>query len=452
MVMSGRDSDDGNENGGGNDRKGFLGRLGDSLTPGRSPARKWSVMGRRGVLKRLAALGATGATLPELSRLAQGATEDPGSEVPYVAGYRVDDVDALRRDGADADVGKETMVETVPRERWVRVKAAQKASRAVTRSLRSSFDAPLVGAGVTTNDAGRKEVLVTRRRPADVDPADLPTDLGAVRDALPDAVSATVGSGRDAATVTDIPVRAEDWSLEFHDFDGEYRPVPGGCKMQGGTGVGTFTQPVYNEDQGRTEMLTAGHVVDDGSDVWQPESNCGLFTCDPTIGTISTHEFNHNDTTIDVDGDGDGDDVLLTSVDGGTCDLDSDVDSTYQLAEADADQYWADVTGIWTWDSIEMAEDDGTSVNLQGYVSGLSFGDIMYTDSANEWFVDTAASQSGDSGGPFYHYEGNSEVTTVGVVSAGVDTDGDDTFDDGTSGNGITKIFDHLNLRFHVGF
>lgn len=449
MPSEGNDGDGGDEQ---NTRSSVFGRLGGRWSLGRSSERKWSVMGRRGVLERLAALGATGATLPELSRLAQAATDDPGSEVPYVAGYKVDDVDALRRDQADADVEKETMVETVPRERWNRVKAAHRASRGLTRALRNRLDVPFVSAGVTTDDAGRKEVLVTRRRPADVARADLPTDFGAVREALPDAVSATVGKGRDATTLSNIPVRASEWSMRHHDYEGEYRPVPGGCKMQGGTGIGTFAQPVHNESQNRTEMLTAGHVVDDGNDVWQPQSNCGFFTCDDPIGSISTYEFLHNDTSFDVDGDGDDDDVLLASVDAGTCDLNTGVSHTYRLAATSAGDYWADIIGIWTFDSIEMAEDDGASVNLQGYVSGLSFGDIMYTDSANGWFVDTADSQQGDSGGPFYHYDGNGEVISVGVVSAGVDTSGDGNFDDGTSGNAITKIFDRLDLRFHAGF
>jgi hypothetical protein len=221
--------------------------------------------------------------------------------------------------------------------------------------------------------------------------------------------------------------------------------------MQADNDIGTFTQPVYNESNGNVEMLSAGHVMTgDGGKVWQPEANCGVFTCDPTIGSVTQAQNNSNDTYIDVDDDGDGDDVILTNVDAGTCSLNSDTSYKYALAD-DSGGYRKDITGFWTWTQIENAEDTSTNAPIQGHVSGIVGGNVTHTDSANGWSVTDSATQGGDSGGPFYHDENSSEVSTVGVVSAGVDTDGDGSYDDGTSGNSMGQIFDKLNLRFAQG-
>lgn len=405
-------------------------------------------MGRRGVLKSLAAIGLSGPAMDELSKKAQAATDDPGSEVPYVAAYEVADKAALQN---GEPVEMEAVVETMPRGRWVRIKAPHDASLKLYRSIHARFDAPFVSTGVSTNSDGRKEIVVTRRLPESIDGAGLPTEFDELRDWLPSTVSGTVGNGDEAKTLSDIPVRTAEWSLRPHYADGEYRPIPGGCKMQADTDIGTFTQPVYNESNGSVEMLSAGHVMQgDEGDVWQPDANCGVFSCDPTIGSVTQAQFNYNDTYIDVDDDGDGDDVILTNVDAGTCSLKSDIGYKYALAD-DSGGYRKDITGFWTWTQIEDAEDTSTNVPTQGHVTGIVGGNVIHTDSANGWFVTDGATQSGDSGGPFYYDENSSEVSTVGVVSAGVDTDDDGSYDDGTSGNSMGQIFDKLNLRFAAG-
>lgn len=444
--MSGEDSEQ--SDGSGKRSSSIASILGRFRSQGRSPDRKWSVMGRRGVLKSLAAIGLSGPAMDELAQKAQAATDDPTSEVPYVAAYEAADKDALQR---GEPVEMEEVVRTMSRERWVRIKASSKASRGLYRSIHARFDAPFVSTGVRTGSDGRKEVVVTRRLPENVDESSLPTAFDDLRDWLPATVSGTVGTGKEARTRSDIPVRAEEWSLRPHYADGEYRPVPGGCKMQADNSVGTFAQPVYNENNSSMEMLSAGHVMEgDNGEVWQPESNCGWVSCDPTIGSVTQAQNNYNDTSIDVDDDGDGDNVILTNVDAGTCSLNSDTSYKYALAD-DSGGYRKDIVSFWTWTQIEDAEDTTTDVPFQGHTSGIIDGNVIHTDSANGWFVTDATSQDGDSGGPFYHDKNSSEVSTVGVVSAGVDIDGDGNADDGTSGNSMGQIFDELGLRFTIG-
>jgi hypothetical protein len=203
--MSG--DDNGTSDDGGKRSSNVPSILGRFRSAGRTPERKWSVMGRRGVLKSLAALGLSGPAMDELAQQAQAATDGPTSEVPYVAAYQVADKETLRNGDP---VEMEEVIETMPRERWVRIKAPHDASRRLYRSIHARFDAPFVSTGVQTDSTGRKEVVVTRRLPENVDEATLPTDFETLRDALPATISGSVGEGKEAKTLTDIPVRAEE--------------------------------------------------------------------------------------------------------------------------------------------------------------------------------------------------------------------------------------------------
>lgn len=404
----------------------------------------WTSSTRRRLLQ---GVGAAGVSLTGVGTTVGTPGGGGDDEVEYTAGYRVPGGAVGQPDPSDRPELVEVR-ERVSRRRWERVKTAHDAARRVRTRLKNKFDLPATSAGVTRGDGGQLEVTVLRGVPAGADDSDFPVPFRDLAAAVPDEARGVV-DGPGGTVERTLQVNSAKWFLSGNYADQEYRPVPGGCETQVASGLGTTAQPVWNADSDEYQLLTAGHLFDSNSDsAWQPEKSCGLLSCDSPIGSAGQYELNDNNTTIDVNGDGVDDDVLLTSVDGGTISPDSDIDTSYHLAN-DAGGTAEDILGHWSFDKIEMEQDAGTFITFQGRTSGRRSGDIIYTDSANGWVVCEVTSQNGDSGGPFYYANADGDVDTIGVLSAGVDYDDDGgDYDDATSFNAMSKIYDRLNLQF----
>lgn len=451
--MSNKDAEDSGESNG-SERRSLLERFGFGIddTPNRRFEHKLSGMGRRRFLKTMSALGLSGAGIEYLTKDAVAeATGNPKDEVPFTAQIRLKNPERLKGGHPGEHLEMEPVIETMPRDRWVRIESAHKASKRLYRTLQQRFDDNSITVGVVTGDSGNKKLLVTRERLKHVPISDQSVQSDEIKAALPSTVSETVGNGKYEKSMTGMSVSFEEVGHEYFDYYSyDYNDTvgtPGGCEIEAVNlntnkgSIGTVAQPVYNKDSSSYELLTAGHVLESRNKVYQPLYNGGDL-----LGKTQKVQNQGSPTTGDINGDGKTDYYKPTNVDAGTF---STSDYRYNLAgNGGSTDYDAQITGYWTWNKIKSEEDTGWQVTKQGTKTRRTSGDIFYTDSNRKWFATHATGDHGDSGGIIYRKDASGTANTAGVLSTGVDLGNDGDFD-GVAGNSFDHILDSLNLWFN---
>lgn len=412
----------------------------------------WLDKSRREILGATAGTGVSLIGLHETTRIGAARSDSGKDAVDYTAEYRVRDGPI----GVPSPDNRPEMVEvrkTASKDRWARVKAAHNAARRLHQSLQNRFDIPTTSVGVLKEDRqGELQVTVLRALPKGADESKLPTSFDEIRRAVPDQIRGAANTP-DGTAERAFDTNTKKWSLNPHYADGPFRPIPGGCKIEADVDTppleGTATQPVWSEDLGEYQMLTAGHVVDNrGKDVWQPGADCAASECNSPVGTIYQYEWDTTEKIIDVNGDGDPDQVIVTNLDAGTVSLETDTNYSYHIA-ADGGGNDEDIVGYWSFDEIQMAQENNQFIEVQGYISGRKSGRIMYTDSTYGWVVCDVSLNNGDSGGPYFNVGADNNAAMIGTHSSGVDYSNDEgSFDDAASFNAIGPILNGLNLSF----
>jgi len=250
-----------------------------------------------------------------------------------------------------------------------------------------------------------------------------------INEELPSKVSGTAGKGDNAVTVRGIPVTIEKVTQKLQDtwYNDEYRPVPGGCRMEcEKEGPGTTCTPAYDGDINEYVIVTAGHLIEDedpGYKVMQPD--------DPNSSSIgkSDNAFFHDD------------------FDAATVDLKNGVDFKYGFADEPSGYVNnEEIYGTIAWTSIKDMEGN-TSYKLtkQGMNTGREDGYIVWASDTNKIFETTAYTLSGDSGGPHFNIDGD-KALIAGVHNYGEDTDGDGSFDDRAGATAMETVNNTFNL------
>lgn len=387
-------------------------------------------------MKTLAGIGISGSSLRYLTkdRLVQ-LTDHPGDEVPVLARLEISDErnPTVRGRPDERPPEREHVYRTVPRDEWVRVEAAHQANERIASMLDRLPGADRVYSVVTTRSdttGDRKAIevryptLTTRRHDGVRETIEPDVALDAVRQHIPDAVDGTVGSGRHAETVGDIPVYLEREQLEEQAYyDEEYDPIPGGCQFKrsryewGGCTLGTLA---FDADAFKFVVVTAGHCIDDhlGETMYQPG---GWGT-----GFGEPYEVIN-------------DDVGDKKNDAGTIDFrHTDRAKTYGIA-SDGGGTDFDIKGVIPADELKHREgEDDWKVNHQGKRTGRQTG---YVESAATerklGYVELGgiSTDDGDSGGPYFRVESD------GAYIAGIHAWSNQ------AGNMMEKIEDYFNIE-----
>lgn len=367
----------------------------------RDTTRDLRKMGRRNFVKKLAGFGLSGTVLREMTQEdLEGLTDHPKDEVPIAVAHRHTNHDAVERDGARPE--RRTAFDTIPRDEWIRYEAAHRAAADVSRRLRGFDDrtARFTNAGVFT-PKDRDDVLVE----VSYDVIDVGPDgegtIGpaasreTVIDGLPDAVDREVGKGRHAQVVEDIPVRVtrQRYRLDTHTddpdhYEARYRPVPGGAHVTDGAGGSCTTcSPAYDLDTGRTVLITAGHCLDEGEQMYQPATH---WWYDNVVGACQ-------DSMYDRDYPSRFDAATVAT---------SDADTTYRLAD-DGGGYRADIQGTVPWDFlkyryVDVLDQQGASIGTATRMIRKTYPHDVSWDTDYRTVELYGDSYGGDSGGPYF--------------------------------------------------
>ena len=410
-------------------------------------------MGRRRFIGLLSSLGLSATSLRYMSKDAAAATtSNPKEEVPYVAEIKIKDAEKYADELPNKPLPTEPIVETVPRDRWVRVKAATNAAERLQRSLeKQGISSVMVTVGV--NKSGNREIVVEHRTSylpkvnhSEVNGTKHPETIELVphrpnvsaddlRSSLPESTSGIAGSGENAVKVSDIPVRVVEKDMKLIAYFNErYRPVAAGSQVEVYPDFspyqtrGTNCSPFYSNYTGERQMVTAGHNFDRADDdryyknVQQPAKN---YTGSPDnyVGSRSAVTF---------DGTPEG-------YDAGTWTPESGIGLTNSLAQ-DGGGTRKTIGGIITRSKIENeAGNSSWTIKKQGRTTGIKSG---YVESMvpNRKYRTTCNGSGGDSGGPFYHVKSDGKAYIAGMVTAAT-LDGTET-----EGHDIQWIMSNFNL------
>lgn len=342
----------------------------------------------------------------------------------------------------------------------MRNRAVRNAVDKVRSNLENSSTPVRVGIGV--NSAGNQVVEVRIIKPS----SDTTPSPGAeISTSLPDHVSAEVGRGKGKSpeTFQNIPVKSTSISYEplvcdekqTWFYTDSYSEIPGGVAIDASDGdtieAGTTATPVYNEGNGRYEMLTAGHVFEDNAgqvrnSVYQPCVPSGMD------GSYVTHEYDNITYIKDYDGDGEEGSARysVNTVDAGTFLPENSKSTDYSLADQNGgtDEI---IGGYWSWEKIEQGV-SFLEMHHQGSFSGDYTGVIEFADQQAKWFATDTGGNPGDSGGAVFSPNSSNnlnDVNIAGPISSRVDFDNDGEEDNsGTGTFALERILSELNLSF----
>lgn len=357
---------------------------------------KFHLMSRRRMLKSLATLGISSSALEFMSQEALAdVTDNPKDEVPRLFGVRTTNRKEFLN--GNSPLKREPKYYTIPRDQWIRTETAFNAAK----RLRKKFeDEDGIRVGVQTNPSRRGnpdlEVSVTHRT--------VEGPLGRkyqpkinfeeLEDRLPSKAKGAVGQGKYKTTRDQIPVVTKKKTLkEQAHYDSKYRGVPGGCQIRIGNGsTGTVTTPALDRNRNEQTLVTAGHVVKGGSAdvVNQPWSD--------KIGSGGRGWVNG-------------------TRDCATISLDSSTNNRYKLASYYGDYQPEIVVGTLSRDRINDMASSAAYLTAQGRTTGTQTSyitEVDYYDIEISYNLD-----SGDSGGPYYVYDGD-YIYIAGVHAWGI--------------------------------
>lgn len=362
-----------------------------------------ATLGRRDYIKSAAGLGLTIAGVSTVVNADSGADD----EVRYIRSYEFTD-----------NGEREPQYGSVPREKWVRRKAAENASQRLSSIVRPRFTDGVVQVGENYNN-GEASIIVSIDRSVLTQggqgPGAGPIDESVIEERIP---STQVGrsriDGSEYEQEFNIEYNINDMhtdsrsSSSFIDCSSDYyvekyRPVPAGCNFT----LGTITCRGYKN--GEEVLLTSGHGLNGfNGDLTQPNYNCDQVTTKYVVSPEETEGF------------------------GGTVDIPrphkENVDEDYGYFYP---QYlgtnWADTTnrfaakgggyksypieGVMTWNWVQMQagqpRDQRDDLSKQGEQTEVTSGpiEILYNGNGQKKIFCDYYSDSGDSGAPIYYMD-----------------------------------------------
>jgi hypothetical protein len=305
-------------------------------------------MGKRRFLKTLAGFGVSATTLQYITKEALAEqTSDVKKEVPYVK--------ALRN---TEDGGRTPIYGTIARDKWLRINAAERASKLLARRLSKRFDSSGFEAGVTVDMSSGSpewETVVSRitTETTVFTPEGTPKrkrtepefSLDQLKSELPNSMRVDMDRGKFSNDISvEVLARDEEKVDCGKYYDDTYRPVSGGCDINSGSTCSRAQEQDGNQDY---VMVSCGHVTESinenqGGDVTQP----GTADDGTKVGYTDSSMY-WQSQKIDI----------------GYFKPTSSVSVTDKIADENSDDYKSDpIAGIVTWDWIKS----------DGYLTGIT--------------------------------------------------------------------------------
>ena len=403
---------------------------------------------RRSFLRKLSAMGVSGAALQYMTKDALAeVTDDPSDEVPILTYKRHKNHDEFVESlGTDSSVElkREPVYKTVHRDRWLKVQSAFDAASRIRDQFSST---PLVNVGVTEETIGQKSRLVV-----EVDYITLESysdeklspnmSYNEIAESLPSEVQGSIGEGEHRSVVEDIPVRLKRTTMRDEtEYDKEYRPVPAGPRVESpypdtdGYQGYTLGTPAYDPNASDYAVwVTVAHAFykknDDRNDVLVYQNN---VEGSDYIGTMSEEDaiygFN-NPNQVNID---------AAVVRRNSADKNRKYDIASNGLFEDYEGWF--IKGTVGWDRLKNNVDNPDfTLYKQGSTTGRVNGGLDKV--GDEYFFTSFQSKDGDSGGPYFEVSGGDSY--IAGVHKGFWEDEEN--DSGTTASGMVHIEDHFDI------
>ena len=392
-------------------------------------------MGRRRFLNTLGKFGVSATSLNYLTQDSVGqVVDDLEEEVPYVEFLRHTNHEKI---GPGTIPKREPVWDTIPREKWVRVRSAHNAAQSLNERLTRKFGSPWISAAVTSRngDSYQKEIVVkyTELEHANGEVSAPSVAFSKVEDALPNSVSGQVKDGKNTRVIEGIPVRIEQFEIvESVSCPGdvyatEYDKIPGGCATEGGT---CCTPAV--DSSGSEAMIHCAHLNE--TYLSQPDES----TSGADLKLNNSISSGSNDMADYRPNFPDKDTGFLQ----------------WRLADDDGTVKAPEIYGIVSWETLQNKEGTDYTLKQQGNTTGTESGTITNTvvkssGAKNVWT--NCHSAGGDSGGPVYREFYNSQLNRYEAYIAYINSwhssnsDGQCPGDD-SGGNALEYVENKLQL------
>lgn len=381
-------------------------------------------MGRRRFLNTLGALGVSATALNYISKdtLAQ-VTDNPEKEVPRLLGLVHTNHEEVVSNNAVPK--REPRFYTIPRDEWARTEATHQASKELSNAFKSE---PHVDVSASTRN-GEYEIAVkyTRVEHADGSVTTPSIPLEKVKEAVPARITGEVEANGKTYLREDIKVSIHECrAREQEYFNTKYRPVPGGVKetTENG-GIGTLGTPATALQNNSQCWVTAAHCFG---------RTAGITIKQPEDGTVSYNKIGESRQYTQKD-NGDVGTVVSTGP-----------DNYYTIANNDGTDSWQ-ISGVLSRDKLKDMQSNSAELYQQGRTTGRNMGTILDVDTSGveKLYIDVDTN-SGDSGGPYFHVTTDDLALIGGIHHASVDTDNDDNFDE-ARGNIMAWAEETLDVR-----
>lgn len=379
-------------------------------------------MRRRRFMNTMVGLGVSIEAMNYLSKdIAAKIIEDPEKEVPRLSKLKHKNPERYSEPPLpDHPPEIEPEFYTISRDRWAVVETSHLAARKIRNRLYRRFDCESweMSVGVKEMNEGQhttlgvlvKHIKSIEKKDDDNNKTGNKVKTEEIRDYLPSSISAHVKKEQVEAKRSDIPIAVEQDQLsESEYFNYKYRPIPGGCKLSDkstfSNEVGSSCTPAWDSDRGKYVLLTAGHLPDNSNDNLQQPKYWG-YTKQNQIGNCDKR-------------------IKQGKFDVAT--IDSTKDLIYWTAQNIEDEYNIPIRGIVGIDEIkDNADNSNYELRLQGRTSGITRGEINFVETTDPTNIShechriwgTMDSAGGDSGGP--HYKVENESNGLGAYIAGV--------------------------------
>jgi len=241
-------------------------------------------MGRRRFIKTAAAIGVPASTL-QLGSQEALASEigDPSKEVSYVHRMKV------QTDSNGRPIGRKPIYKTITRDRWAVIEASRRAKHRIKAILKTRFQGITSVTPLSVEHTNSPIGYAISVRTSEISGTPTTNDnqsaADAIKSALPETVTVSVGKGKWKRTVQDIPVLFEEDTADasttdvtttstcktkdINEYSTDWDGVPGGCALNGYSGgIASGCSSFYNTDKDTYQLVTAGHVVQPTPSEW----------------------------------------------------------------------------------------------------------------------------------------------------------------------------------------
>lgn len=363
-------------------------------------------MGRRRFLSTLGKLGVSAATLNYITKDALAdLTSNPEKEVPRLLGLVHTNHDEIVSNNAIPK--REPKFYTIPREQWARTESTHNAAARLGRIFDSE---PWIDVSVSTRGGGYGiSVNYTIMEHADGSISTPDISLGKAKEMVPAHVKGEVIANGEKYTREDIRVDInKNRAKEQGYFDSNFRPVPGGCQAEDSGPWTTGTPATALQDNSQC-WVVAAHCFNRtaGKDIFQPEDS----SSSNKIG--ESRQYTQK-------GNGDVGTIVSTGP-----------DNSYNIANNDGTYGWQ-ISGVLSRDKLKDMQANYEELYQQGKTTGRNSGTILNVNTSGEpekvdLNVDT---DTGDSGGLYFHVTPDDLALIGAIHHAAIDYDNDDVFDE----------------------